>query len=92
LNMVGIAFIFSSICNRDYTLQGSRNWRPLKFGLATEICQTVAQSGYQNFKIFHMQSQLLGQTDFCWATKIVILRSPTGNCNKNAKFSPCVNS
>jgi superfamily II DNA/RNA helicase len=25
LNMVGIAFIFSSICNRDYALQGSRN-------------------------------------------------------------------
>jgi hypothetical protein len=24
--------------------------------------------------------------EFCWATKIVFLRNPAGNCNKNAKL------
>jgi hypothetical protein len=36
-----------------------------------------------------MQSQLLGQINFCWATKIVILGSPADNCSKNAM---CFNS
>jgi hypothetical protein len=35
-------------------------------------------------EIKNMQSQLLGQINFCWATKIIILGSPADNCSKNA--------
>jgi hypothetical protein len=82
--------------SRDKTWQGLSSMIPENF-------QTVGSpAGSWNFENFHLQSQLLGSKNFCWAIKIDILGSSTKTmiktilpilngdcgCNKNLDTYP----